>query len=117
MSCNNCENETHKKPETIPYIVHEAVIDRMEREFEAERASAEKREQRHIREKKYLWITIIVVVSMLFASWIGFLIYESQFVEISYHQDGEGLNNVNVGSQGDLNYGADGTNQSTTEGK
>lgn len=94
MSCNNCENETHKKPETIPYIVYEAEIDRMERKFEAERAAAEKREQRHIREKKYLWITIVVVVSMLFASLISLLIYESQFETISYdyQQDGEGVN-------------------------
>ena len=53
---------------------------------------------------------MIVVIAMLFASNAGWLIYESQFATISYEQDGEGINNVNIGEQGDLNNGAESEN-------
>ena len=83
MACETCT------PATVPYIV-----------YETEQARAE----RHI---KRLWIALIVVITMLFASNAGWLIYESQFATVSYVQDGEGMNNVNIGEQGDLFYGAE----------
>ena len=94
-NCENCtectevEVKTEKKPETVPYIVYEAALDR---------------ETRHT--KKWM-IAFFVVLAMLFATNVGWIIYESQFETISYEQDGAGLNNVNVGEQGDINYGAE----------
>ena len=86
--CNSCKskNKTH---ETVPYIVHESSMARMERQI------------------KRIWIAVIVAVCLLFASNAGWLIYESQFATISYEQDGEDINNVNVGEQGDLINGTE----------
>ena len=88
-NCESCKN-VKIDPENVPYIVHESSMARMER---------------HIRR---LWIAVIVAVCLLFASNAGWLIYESQFATISYEQDGEGINNVNIGEQGDLINGAEG---------
>ena len=92
-NCNNCKAKTEAITEnqgvTVPYVVHEATVARQERQI------------------KRMWIALIVAISMLFASNIGWLIYESQFVTVSYEQDGDGLNNVNVGEQGDINNGAE----------
>lgn len=90
-NCESCKN-MHKSPENVPYIVHESSMARMERQI------------------RRLWIAVIVAVCLLFASNAGWLIYESQFATISYEQDGEGINNVNIGEQGDLNNGAEGEN-------
>lgn len=90
MACENCDGcVPATAPENVPYIV-----------YETEQARAE----RHI---KRLWIALIVAITMLFASNVGWLIYESQFATVSYVQDGEGMNNVNIGEQGDLFYGAE----------
>jgi hypothetical protein len=70
-------------------------------------ADWQRNEQRHEKREKRLWIALIVAVAMLFASNMGWLIYESQFVTVSYEQDGDGVNNVNVGEQGDINNGAE----------
>ena len=76
--------------------------------FEGEMARAE----RHI---KRLWITLIVTVLLLAACNIAWLIYESQFNTASYSQDGEGINNVNIGEQGDVQNGTESKNQETEE--
>lgn len=91
--CENCVKncEETKIPENIPYVVHEANMARAERQ------------------SKRWMIAFFVALAMLFATNVGWIIYESQFETISYKQDGEGLNNVNVGEQGDINYGAKGT--------
>ena len=90
-NCETCKN-VKSAPENVPYIVHESSMARMERQI------------------KRLWIALLVVIFMLFASNAGWMIYESQFATISYEQDGEGINNVNIGEQGDLNNGAEGEN-------
>ena len=87
-TCDNCVSVDTQKV-NVPYVVHEATVARQER---------------HI---KRLWVALIVAVAMLFVSNIGWLIYESQFVTVSYEQDGDGLNNVNVGEQGDINNGTE----------
>ncbi len=81
-NCNNCaeHNEEKKMPETIPYVVHEAAIDR---------------ETRHT--KKWM-IAFFVALAMLFASNVGWIIYESQFETYYYDQDGAGVNNLVVGN-------------------
>ena len=73
--------------ENIPYIVFEGEMSRMERII------------------KRLWITVIVLAAVIAVSVIGFVWYESQYETMSYQQDGAGINNVNVGSQGDI-YGS-----------
>ena len=83
--CNSCG--TNENPISIPYVVYESSMDRMERIV------------------KRQWIALIVTLCMLFGSFAGFIWYESQFETISYEQDGEGINNVNLGEQGDLNNG------------
>ena len=77
----------------IPYIV-----------FEGEMA----RSERHI---KRLWIALIVTILLLVATNIVWIVYEMQFSTVSYSQDGEGINNVNIGEQGDVNNGAESDNQ------
>ena len=90
-NCETCKN-VKSAPENVPYIVHESAMARMERQI------------------KRLWIALLVVICMLFASNAGWLIYESKFATISCEQDGEGINNVNIGEQGDLINGAEGEN-------
>ncbi len=98
MEYNNEFNKTAEEKGTetsktsVPYIVYEGSIARAER---------------HI---KRLWIALVIAIIVIFATNIAWLYYESQFETISYSQDGEGLNNINTGTQGDL-YGADSTNQ------
>ena len=87
-NCETCK-KVQNAPESVPYIVHESSMARMERQI------------------KRGWIALIVALVMLFGSNIGWLIYESQFETFYYEQDGEGINNVNLGEQGDLNNGAE----------
>lgn len=67
--------------------------------FEGEMARAERRDKRQ-------WIVIITLIIALLASNLAWIWYESQFETYyyEYKQDGEGLNNVNVGEQGDVIY-------------
>ena len=66
--------DAHRKPENVPYIVHEAEIARQER---------------HI---KRLWTVLIVSVIVNVAIVAGFLIYLNQYDFQSYEQDGSGVN-------------------------
>lgn len=84
--CNNCG--TNSTPASVPYVVHESTVARMERII------------------KRQWIALIVAISMLFGAFGLLVWYESLYETISYEQDGEGINNVNLGEQGDLNNGS-----------
>lgn len=116
MSCD-CENK--KTPETIPYVVHEAIVDKLDRDH---KNYIEKTEEAHTLEimrsenhcKKWM-IAFFVAICLFFVTNIGWIIYESQFETISYTQDGQGFNNINVGEQGDLNNGTNGQNQTETQ--
>lgn len=95
-TCDGCKNKMYTEEEkmlTIPYVAHQSAAARQERQI------------------RRMWIALIVSIVMLFASNIGWLIYESQFETITYEQDGEGINNVNYGSRGDLNNGAESEDQ------
>lgn len=54
---------------------------------------------------------MLIAIILLFLSNLAWLYawmqYDYVSEEISYMQDGEGLNNINTGSQGDVAYGAD----------
>ena len=73
-----------KAPETISYYAHEEEVFRLERH------------------SKRLFIALIICVILLFASNMAWLTYESLYDTISYSQDGEGVNNINTGEQGDV---------------
>lgn len=88
--------EKGQNPVSVPYIVHERELARME-----------------LLNKRF-FITLILVIVAFLATNIAWLVYESQFETISYKQDGAGLNNICTGSQGDV-YGADTTNQTEEE--
>ena len=77
-------------------------------------AQHEKDQQRLMSIIKKQFIAIIVLICLLFGSFGLFVWYESQFETLSYEQDGEGINNVNYGEQGDLNNGAESENQKKT---
>lgn len=80
-------------PQTISMYEHEEEVYRMERNC------------------KRMFITIIILIVLLFSSNAGWLIYEGMFDTISYSQDGEGINNINTGKQGDVIDGAETKNQ------
>lgn len=88
-----------KEKTDVPYIV-----------YEGEMARAERRDKRQ-------WIVIIFLIVSLLASNIGWLVYESQFETYTYDytQDGEGLNNINTGEQGDVLYGPEAKNKGQEE--
>ena len=89
-TCNNC---AEKAQTNVPYVVHESAMARAERVI------------------KRQWIAIILLICMLFGAFGLFVWYESLYETISYEQDGEGINNVNLGEQGDLNNGSKGSIQ------
>ena len=91
------DNE-RKAPETISYYAHEEEVFRMERH------------------SKRLFIALIVSISLLFASNMGWLIYESLYDTVSYQQDGAGINNINTGKQGDVTTDGAETETQNTQG-
>lgn len=88
-NCENCKARAGKEPESVPYIVHEASMARMERQA------------------KRLWIAVLLLIVLLVGTNAAWLYYESQFsgivTTIDAEQDGSG---VNIVSGGDLDYGA-----------
>ena len=91
-NCETCK-KVQNAPESVPYIVHESSMARMERQI------------------KRLWITVLVLIVMLVATNGAWILYESQFSDIETtieaEQDGSG---VNIVSGGDLDYGAESKN-------
>ena len=89
-NCGDCKKE-HNASESVPYIVHEASMARMERQA------------------KRLWITVLALIVILVATNGAWIWYESRFSDIvttiEAEQDGSG---VNIVSGGDLDYGAEG---------
>lgn len=83
--------------EQIPYIVHEA---------------AEAKSERTI---KRLIIALILSIILIFTSnaiWLyAWCQYDFSSEETTYSQDGEGINNINAGTQGDINNGSETNNQ------
>lgn len=82
-----------QKPEVkidiVPYIV-----------FESAQARNERIHRRDFRIK-------ILLIILLFITNIGWLVYESQFDTYDYTQDGNGINSINTGTQGDINNGTE----------
>ena len=98
-NCESCK-KVQNAPESVPYIVHEASMARMERQI------------------KRLWITVIVAVALLFASGAIFayawLQYDYSSEETINQQDGEGTNIIGDSNEID-NYGAESDNSEAQE--
>ena len=60
-NCENCKAKSCKEPESVPYIVHEASMARMERQA------------------KRLWIAVLLLIVMLVGTNGAWLLYNSQF--------------------------------------
>jgi preprotein translocase subunit SecY len=95
MACETCKGKEAHAPESVPYIVHESSMARMERQI------------------KRLWIALIVSVVLLFASsaifTLAWMQYDYSSEEIAYQQDGEGTNIIGDSNEVD-NYGAESDN-------
>ena len=90
-NCETCKGKEAHAPESVPYIVHESSMARMERQI------------------KRLWIALIVAIIVAVIAPLtvhfGWLHYESQFETYEYTQDGEGTNIIGDGN--DVNNGAE----------
>lgn len=82
MNCDTCK-EKQKQAEPIPYIAYESGMARMERT------------------NKRLWIVVIILIVALIASNIGWIAYESQFVDESWTFDAYADGDSNAIANGD----------------
>ena len=85
VNCDNCS----KRPESVPYLVHESAMARMERTI------------------RRLWILLIMLVVLLVGSNGLWLWYESQFETVTTSvemQNERGYNNY-IGNDGDIYNG------------
>lgn len=92
------EKNTNKLPElqdktAVPFFVYETEVARNERTT------------------KRLIIALVIAIILIFASNAAWLYAWTQYdytsEEVTYSQDGEGINNINTGEQGDINNGPD----------
>lgn len=85
-TCNNCGDT--KTPTSIPYAAHQGIVATMERV------------------NRRLWIMLIILVFLLVGSNIGWLVYESQFEEVTEEyeisQDAESGNNNSIINGGEI---------------
>ena len=74
----------------VPFIVYEGTL------------------VRHEKTVKRLIIALIITIVLMFLSNLGWLYAWMQYdyigEEITYSQDGQGLNNINTGNQGGVRY-------------
>lgn len=77
-------DEEIKMPESVPYFVYESEITRADMRF------------------KRMVVALVVSIILIFTSNIAWLVYESMYDTINYSQDGQGINNINTGTQGDV---------------
>lgn len=87
-NCENCKGKEAHAPESVPYIVHESSMARMERQI------------------KRLWIALIVAIALLFASSVIFTYTWLQYDYASYEAitDDGGDANI-IGNDGDIYNG------------
>ena len=89
--CKSCKSKEQPN-ETVPYIVHEGMMARAERTA------------------KRLWITILLLIVLLFGSNAGWLYYESQFEETATTIEAEADDGGNAvaNNNGMVNYNGKG---------
>ena len=75
---------TEQTVKDVPYIVHEAAMARQERTI------------------KKIWILAILLVLLLVGTNVGWIVYESQYQDITITQENaDGYNNY-IGNDGDI---------------
>lgn len=88
-NCESCKGKDSHAPESVPYIVHESSMARMERQI------------------KRLWIALIVAVCLLFASNAAWLLAWMQYDYESYEITADGDSNANyIGQNGNIYNGS-----------
>lgn len=89
--CKSCKSK-EQPSETVPYIVHEGMMARAERTA------------------KRLWITILLLIVLLFGSNAGWIWYESQFEETTTTIEAEADDGCNAvaNNNGMVNYNGKG---------
>ena len=85
-NCESCK-KVQNEPESVPYIVHESSMARMERQI------------------KRLWITILTLIFLLVGSNCIWILYENQFEDIEIVQENADGYNSFIGNDGDIVYG------------
>ena len=91
-NCETCKAKSCKEPESVPYIVHEASMARMERQA------------------KRLWIAVLLLIVLIVGTNAAWLYYERSFeyvattTTVESEQDGAG---VNIFGGGDVEYVAE----------
>lgn len=85
-NCEYCKNKT-SMPDSVPYIVHESTMARMERTI------------------KRLWIAILILIFLLVGSNCIWILYENQFEDIEIVQENADGYNSFIGNDGDIVYG------------
>ena len=94
-NCNGCE-ELERKPETIPYIVHESALARAERTI------------------KRMWVLVILLIILLTATNAGWIWYESQFEDVYQEVTQDAESGTNTFVFGDHYGEANGKNEGQT---
>lgn len=83
MKCETCT----KRPDAVPYMVHESAMARMERTV------------------RRLWILLIILAVFLVGSNALWIVYESQFETVEVTQENEDGYNSFIGNDGDIYNG------------
>ena len=94
-NCETCK-KVQSAPESVPYIVHESSLARMERQI------------------KRLWIALIVAIVLIFASSAIFTYAWLQYDYESYEITADGDSNANyIGQDGNIYNGSIGESEET----
>ena len=91
-NCETCKGKEAHAPESVPYIVHESSMARMERQI------------------KRLWITILTLILLLVGTNAAWIWHESQFEDVVTTIEAEQGDGVNIVGGGDVSYGAESEN-------
>ena len=97
MDCETCKEKRKvvvQTPKDVPYIVHEGTVARLERVI------------------KRMWVLVLSLIILLFASNAAWIWYESQFEEVRIEQDNESGYNNFIGNDGDIYNGETDNNNS-----
>ena len=86
-NCESCKGKEAHAPESVPYIVHESSMARMERQI------------------KRLWITILTLIFLLVGTNGAWLLWSNQWETVEsweITQENEGGYNNYIGNDGDI---------------
>ena len=83
-NCETCKAKSCKEPESVPYIVHEASMARMERQA------------------KRLWIAVLLLIVLLVGTNAAWLYYENRWETVYQEVTQEADNGTNNFVGGDL---------------